>query len=228
MKNTAIPYGVSHYFELIDGNYLYIDKTKFIEVLDAYSSPYKFFLRPRRFGKSLFTTMLAAYYDMNEKDNFEKLFGNTYIGQNQTQERNSYYVLNFNFSGLRTDSKESLEDSFYLAVKKGLDKFEDTYNIKLDYEKNTFVSSMFNSFLGKVESKINRPIYVIIDEYDHFANELLSFQPDLFPEIISKTGFVRKWYEVLKIGTESVVKRIFATGVSPITLDSLIILFVFK
>lgn len=221
MKNITLPYGKSQYKEIAENNYLYIDKTQYIEKLEEYTSDYLFFLRPRRFGKSLFTTMLSSYYDINEKDNFEKLFGSTYIGQNPTHERNSYYILNFNFSGLRTDTRESLEDSFYLAVMKGLDKFEDTYNIKLDYEKNTFVSSMFNSFLGKVESKISRPIYVIIDEYDHFANELLSFQPDLFPEIISKTGFVRKFYEVLKIGTESVIKRIFATGVSPITLDSL-------
>ena len=76
-------------------------------------------------------------------------------------------------------------------------------------------------FLGAIRNKIDKPVYVIIDEYDHFANELLSFKTDMFSDIVSKTGFVRKWYEVLKIGTESIIQRIFTTGVTPITLDSL-------
>lgn len=221
MQKLNLPYGKSSYKEVIEKNLLYIDKTNFIEKLDNYSSEYLFFLRPRRFGKSLFTSTLACYYDIKEKDNFDMLFGNTYIGKNPTSERNSYYILSFNFSGLRTETKESLEESFTLAVKDGLNKFLEDYSIDLHYEQNTFVSSMFNSFLTNVRYKIDRPIYVLIDEYDHFANELLSFQPDLFPEILSKTGFVRKWYEVLKIGTQGVVSKIFATGVSPIALDSL-------
>lgn len=221
MNKFEVPYGVSSFSDLRYGNYLYIDKTHFIEKLDTYSSPYKFFLRPRRFGKSLFTTMLSCYYDINQKDNFENLFGGTFIGENPTKYKNSYHILSFNFSGLRTDNKEILEESFTEVVKESLDKFIKDYNLNFEYNKNTFVSSMLNSFFSNVKFEIKNPIYVIIDEYDHFANELLSFQPELFPDIISKTGFVRKWYEVLKIGTESVVKRIFATGVSPITLDSL-------
>lgn len=221
MKNIVIPYGISQYKEVAENNYLYIDKTKFIEKLDEYSSRYLFFLRPRRFGKSLFANMIATYYDINEEDNFDNLFGNTYIGKNATKERNSYYNLRFNFSGLRTETKEELEESFYLAVKNGLDYFENAYNIETDYVKDTFVSNMFDSFLGKVKFKIDKPIYVIIDEYDHFANELLSIFPDLFQEIISNNGFLSQFYRTLKAGTENIVKRIFITGVSPITLDSL-------
>lgn len=216
-----IPYGISDYKTLIEKEYVFVDKTKYMEKLENYHSPYIFFLRPRRFGKSLFTSMLSYYFDINQRGNFETLFGDTYIGQNPTKERNSYYILNFNFSSLRTETQENLEESFYLAVKYGLDKFESDYNLQLDYVKNTFVSSMFVSFLSRVQFKIDKPIYVIIDEYDHFANELLSFKPELFKNIISKTGFVRKFYEALKIGTEKVVGRIFATGVSPITLDSM-------
>lgn len=93
--------------------------------------------------------------------------------------------------------------------------------MKLKYTENGAVPSIFENFLSKVSAEIDGPLYVIIDEYDHFANELLSFKTEMFSDIISKTGFVRKWYEVLKKGTESIIKRIFATGVSPITLDSL-------
>ena len=165
--------------------------------------------------------MLSNYYDINEKYNFNNLFKDTYIGKNPTNEKNGYHILNFNFSRLRTETKESLEESFTLAVKKGIDSFIKDYNVKIHYDENTFVSSMFDSFLANIKYEIEKPIYVIIDEYDHFANELLSFKPELFSDIISKTGFVRKWYETLKIGTESVIQRIFSTGVSPITLDSM-------
>ncbi|KYH35573.1 putative AAA-ATPase [Clostridium tepidiprofundi DSM 19306] len=216
-----IPYGISDYKILVEKNYVFIDKTRYIEKLENYHAPYIFFLRPRRFGKSLFTSVLSNYYDIKEKDNFEKLYGNTYIGKRPTKEKNSYCILRFNFSGLRTDTKESLEESFTLAIRKGLDEFIRNYNIKVDYVKDTFVSSMFDSFLSNVKYEIDKPIYVIIDEYDHFANELLSFKPELFSDSISKTGFVRKWYEVLKIGTETIIQRIFATGVSPIALDSM-------
>jgi len=84
-----------------------------------------------------------------------------------------------------------------------------------------FCTRITSSFIHIIEREINGPIYVIIDEYDHFANELLSFDLALFQNSVSKNGFIRKWYEVLKQGTKTSVRRIFATGVSPVTLDSL-------
>lgn len=222
MKKFAIPYGLSNYKDVAENNYLYIDKTRFIEKLEAYPSKCLLLHRPRRFGKSLFVNMLSAYYDINEKDNFEKLFGSTYIGENPTYERNSYYILNFNFSDLRTETKDALEESFYLAVKKGLDSFDKTYNVEVDYIKHTFVANMLDSFLGKVKFIINKPIYIIIDEYDHFANELFSLHSQLFHEIKNNSKFISQFYSAIKIGTESIIKRVFITGVSPITIYSLI------
>lgn len=216
-----LPYGISNYETLIEDNYIFIDKTKHIEILENSHAPYIFFLRPRRFGKSLFTSVLENYYDVNKKGEFKRLFGDTYIGKNPTNKQGDYHILKFNFLGLITDNKESLVKSFSSTCFKSYDRFMEDYNLDFEYDKTGYPSDVFNSFLSKVSFKINKPIYVVIDEYDHFANELLSFKTDMFEEIISKTGFVRKWYEVLKIGTESVVKRIFATGVSPITLDSL-------
>lgn len=215
-----IPYGISNYKTLIEDNYIYIDKTHYIEKLENYHSPYIFFLRPRRFGKSLFTSVIANYYNINEKDNFKKLFGETYIGKNSTKDRNSYHILKFNFTGLNTDTKETLEETFVRTIKVSFNNFISEYNLNVKYLQEGTAASIFEDFLSKITNEIKNPVYVIIDEYDHFANELLSFQISLFSEIISKTGFVRKWYEVLKKGSESIVKRIFATGVSPITLDS--------
>jgi hypothetical protein len=219
--DKKIPYGISNYKRLIQDNYLYVDKTKYIEKLENLHAPYIFFLRPRRFGKSLFTSVLENYYDVNGKDDFEELFGNTYIGRNPTKEKSDYYVLKFNFSRLDTSTGESLKRTFLEATKKGFSNFITNYNLIIEFNDEGFPATVFDSFLTQVEKKINKPLYVIIDEYDHFANELLSFKTDIFSEIVSKTGFVRKWYEVLKIGTETIIKRIFATGVSPITLDSL-------
>ena len=216
-----LPYGKSNYEDLIKGNYEYIDKTQYIEKLENLYDSFIFFLRPRRFGKSLFTSVLENYYDINKKNDFEQLFKNTYIGKNPTPLKNSYYILKFNFSGLITETEESLLNSFNNACIRGINKFINSYNIDMKLNTNGYPSDIFANFLNEVEFKIDKSIYVIIDEYDHFANELLSFKTDLFSDIVSKTGFVRKWYEVLKIGTESIVSRIFATGVSAITLDSL-------
>ena len=216
-----LPYGKSNYEDLIKGNYEYIDKTQYIEKLENLYDSFIFFLRPRRFGKSLFTSVLENYYDINKKNDFEQLFKNTYIGKNPTPLKNSYYILKFNFSGLITETEESLLESFNDCCVRGIKKFITMYNIDIKLEKRKYPSDVFANFLNEVEFKIDKPIYVIIDEYDHFANELLSFKTELFSNLVSKTGFIRKWYEVLKIGTESIVSRIFATGVSPITLDSL-------
>ncbi|MBM7557231.1 ATP-binding protein [Halanaerobacter jeridensis] len=219
---AKIPYGVSNFKKLRKDNYIYMDKTKYIEKIESYGEPYIFFLRPRRFGKSLFVSTLEHYYDCNNQDDFNELFGDLYIGNNPTDLSNSYYVLSFDFSGINTVTKSDLLEGFTQNVREGLDEFIDKYNLDLKYREAKMPSIIFSSFLKKVKFEIDKKIYVLIDEYDHFANELLSFQVDTFEETISKTGFVRKWYEVLKQGTaDGIVDRIFATGVSPITLDSL-------
>ncbi|MCK4258999.1 MAG: AAA family ATPase, partial [Halanaerobiales bacterium] len=223
MKNKRrIPYGVSDYIKMRSKDFLYIDKTKYIEILESYGEDYIFFLRPRRFGKSLFLSMLESYYDINTKAQFEQLFNGLYIGENPTPDANSYYILKFNFSGLNTSSQEILISDFSSLVLEALNKFCEIYNLDFEYTKEGLPSVVLRSFLNRVESKISEKIYVLIDEYDHFAKELLSFQVEVFEETISKTGFVRKWYEVLKNGTATgIIDRIFVTGVSPITLDSL-------
>lgn len=216
-----LPYGQSNYEKLIKDNYIYIDKTEYIEKLESLHDKFVFFLRPRRFGKSLFTSVLENYYDVNKKNEFEELFENTYISNNPTERKNNYYILKFNFSKLNTKTQESLEESFLRVINQSFDSFMENYNLKFEFNNTGYPASVFEEFLTKIRYKLDKPVYVIIDEYDHFANELLSFKTDMFEEIISKTGFVRKFYETLKFGTETIVDRIFATGVSPITLDGL-------
>ncbi len=221
-QKRRLPLGISDYRTIVDNHYLYVDKTEYIEKLENVSR-YAFLLRPRRFGKTLFTSTLEYYYGINYKDDFERLFGNTYIGQNPTEDRNSYYVLQFSFTGLKTDTEKELVESFRNSTLESYEKFCEKYNLKLDYKKEGEPADILANFVTKfIGAVTDGELFVIIDEYDHFANELLSFQTQLFSKLVAKTGFVRKWYEKIKDGTaEGVIQRFFATGVSPITLDSL-------
>ena len=220
--NLKMPYGISNYEELVTENYYYVDKTKYIEKLEELPEKRIMFLRPRKFGKTLFTSVLENYYDKNKKDSFEKLYGNTYIGKNTTKLKNSYCILRFNFSGIDTSTEEATIRGFKKEVASSIEVFINRYNLEFhenkEDEAENILDNLFKSFyIQKPQDKI----YVIIDEYDHFANELLGFNPEQFRGLVSKNGKVRKWYEILKKGTETVVDRIFITGVAPITLDSL-------
>ena len=217
-----LPYGISNYEELIEEGYYYIDKTMYIEKLESLAEKRIIFLRPRKFGKTLFTSTLENYYDIKKEQKFQSLFGETYIGKNPTKLKNSYYILKFNFSGIDTSNTETTINGFkskvISSIKMFVEKYELDFYINEEDEPENILDNLIKAFnIQKSEQKI----YVIIDEYDHFANELLGFNTDQFKNLVSKNGKVRKWYEILKEGTESVVDRIFITGVAPITLDSL-------
>ena len=216
-----LPNGISNYEQIVKENRIYVDKTKYIEKIEDLSDHTIMFLRPRKFGKTLFTSTLECYYDINKKDKFEELFKNTYIGKNPTPNRNKYCILRFNFSGVNTDTIESTLKGFREKVDLGINAFVESYG--LDFYNNpeqsteALLGNLFQAFRFQL---IEQKIYVIIDEYDHFANELLGFRTDEFKNLIAKNGVIRKWYEILKEGTETVVDRIFITGVAPVTLDS--------
>ena len=217
-----LPYGISNYEELVEDGYYYIDKTIYIEKLENLAEKRILFLRPRKFGKTLFTSTIENYYDIKKEAKFQELFGETYIGKNPTKLKNSYYVLKFNFSGIDTSNEETTINGFkskvISSIKMFVEKYELDFYINNDDEAENILDNLIKAFnIQKADEKI----YVIIDEYDHFANELLGFNTNQFKNLVSKNGKVRKWYEILKKGTESVVDRIFITGVAPITLDSL-------
>jgi len=223
MQRKKFPYGIPNFRRIAEENYVFVDKTEFVENLESLGEPYIFFFRPRKFGKSLFVSMLEYYYDISHTEKFEQLFGDFYIGKNPTPLHNSYLVLLFDFSGIDTTDRDTTYKGFLQNVKIGVSSFlnklgeTETEEI-LSYEEP---ENLMKAFLGKVKEKTDKKIYLLIDEYDHFANELLAFRIDLFKDLVSRTGFVRKFYEVLKTGArDGVVDRMFITGVTPITLDS--------
>ena len=216
-----LPKGISNYEDIVRENRIYVDKTMYIEKMEDLSDKTIMFLRPRKFGKTLFTSTLECYYDKNKIDKFEELFGNTYIGKNPTKNKNQYCILRFNFSGISTETldetKKSFKNSTIESIKIFIAKYHLDFYINENQEAEEILNSLYTAFQIQ---KNNNKIYVLIDEYDHFANELLGFRTDEFKNLVAKNGKIRKWYEILKKGTETVVDRIFITGVAPITLDS--------
>jgi hypothetical protein len=222
-------YGESDFHKLIVNKYFYQDRTQFIEKLEQWKSNYPVFLRPRRFGKSLFISTLHHYYGLEHKESFQGIFNNLYIGQYPTKSANNYLVLRFEFSGINTATHESTYQGFLTNVLYGVRGFLSAYSMYFTENDRSIILNAVSPeavlktlFSVVLKNRIGHKIYVLIDEYDHFANELLSFDIERFKSDISSNGFVRKFYESLKSATsESIVDKIFITGVSPITMDSL-------
>ena len=191
-----IPYGIGDYKKLQEENCYYVDKTKFIKIIEQ-SADYLIFLRPRRFGKTLLISMLHYYYDINCKDEFNKLFGNTYIGKNKTKNANSYLVLRFDFSAIdMEDVEQSFKDGLVLA----LNSFRENYNLKLNF-KNENPISMFQELFDYIQ-KHNLNLYILIDEYDNFANKLLiKNQQDYKNLVIDRSAIFKQFFTVLKSAT---------------------------
>ena len=219
MPVKPIPYGVADYKKIIEEGRAYVDKTMYIRSLED-AGDYTLFLRPRRFGKSLFASTLGYYYDIAQKDTFETLFSGTEIGRNPTRRKNAYYILKFNFSGIEANPDAILLESFTNKVHDALRNFRRIYQMDLTLRRDR-PAAQLSTFFTEFQEQCDGKVYVIIDEYDNFANELLSSNVESYKKVISRDGFVRKFYEVLKEAAETVVDRIFITGVSPITLDSL-------
>lgn len=222
IKKVLFPKGNANFRYIRENDYVYVDKTRYIELLEYNNDKSVHMLRPRRFGKSLFTSALSCYYDIAEKDNFDLIFKNTYIYEHPTKNRNSYYVLNLNFSELPDIQSKNFENIFTSIVIQSLNIFLDRYKIRINLVQSDSAASILASFFVDVNPLLNnKKIYVIIDEYDHFANELLSFNFQEFTSVTNSDGFVRAFYEEIKYATENIVSKVFITGVSPITLDSL-------
>ncbi|MCL3852081.1 ATP-binding protein [Parabacteroides sp. GYB001] len=221
-----IPYGLTDYVLLMTDNYYYVDKTQYISLLEQ-TARYLFLIRPRRFGKSLFLNMLHCYYDVKYADRFDELFGNQYIGKHPTGEQGKYLVLYFNFSAVR-GLGEDLEKNFNSYAKIQMEGFADQYASYFEpgfpkeiRELETAASQL--NFIGKRAAMSGLSIYLLIDEYDNFTNTILSSEGNnVYRALTHDSGFYRGFFNIVKsitTGPEAPVKRMFITGVSPVTLD---------
>ncbi len=219
-----IPYGETDFSVIQQENFAYVDKTQFIEALEKAGTRFPFIVRPRRFGKSLFTQILQAYYDKSAAKDFEVNFANTYIGKHKTALANQFYVLNFDFSGFGAD--KDVSEGFSSNVCTGLQDFFMRYPHPKQEEvlslSKESASRLLKEFCKVVLPETKGKLFVIIDEYDQFTNEILSKDVEAFKVITSGKGFVKDFYTTLKsYGKDSKISRIFITGVTSISLDSM-------
>lgn len=226
MATKKIPYGLSDFRRLNEDNYYYVDKTRFIEEVEN-SPSFLFMIRPRRFGKSLWLSILQTYYDIAAAGQFDALFGKYYIGKHPTPERNKYLILSFNFAGVSPEI-DRLESSFESYVKGRLRKFNNRYAHLLpegymnEYETCLTAADRLDYVMQSCQ-EAQLPVYVIIDEYDNFTNVVLSRHGHTrYHELTHAAGFYRFFFNKLKemtTGDDAPVKRMYITGVSPVTLD---------
>ena len=229
-KPRKIPCGQCNFEKIRTQNYIYVDKTRFIEQLENEPNSYHFLIRPRKFGKSLFLSVLEHYYDICQADNFDVLFGDLYIGKNPTPNRNAFFVMYFSFSGLNTSSIDEFKVSFTEAIRSSIDFFIIQHKSVIpDYGEKMKELGMRNSvrayieYAFKIINDFDRKAFIIIDEYDHFANDLIAQGTNLsreqYKQLIWANGVVRDFYETLKDNSRTVIDKIFITGVTPIMLD---------
>ena len=223
--SITIPYAVANYAEMRDRGFYYVDKTDYIPRLEAYNAPV--FLRPRRFGKSLLVSTLAHYYDRTLAHRFEDLFGGTYIGSHPTPERNRYMIARYDFSKMvMADSMEGLEKNFNI-LNRGPVEIMVTHNRDLfgDFQFSTRenAAQMLEEALTYAREHGLPPVYILIDEYDNFTNQLLtSYNDPLYEKVTTADSFLRTFFKVIKKGIgEGSIRTCFCTGVLPVTMDDL-------
>ncbi len=218
--DLKIPYGVSDFRRIRREGYYYVDKTEYLAQMEARDS-FIFFVRPRRFGKSLFISMMESYYDLNRKKDFKKLFGDLWIGKYPTENANRFMTLKLDFSKVG-GTGEVLERAFEDHISKQLDDMVLRYPSCFDAEfRASFTGQPASGKLADIVNKARRssiPLYLIIDEYDNFTNQMIRAAGVTdYRKITHGAGFYRNWFKKFK----GEFDRIFMTGVSPVTLDDL-------
>ena len=226
VKRKRIPYGMMNFIDVREDDCYYVDKTHYIPLIEN-ANKYFFYISPRRFGKSLTISMLHHYYNILEADKFEKWYGDLYIGKHPTPERNSYLIIYLNFAVVNAELN-SYRQSLDAHCNTEFNFFCDVYaqylpeGIKEEMNKKKGAVEQLN-YLYKECIKTNQQIYLFIDEYDHFTNKILS-EPSCLEDYKSETygtGYLRSFFDTVKAGTDSTIKRCFVTGVSPVTMDDL-------
>jgi len=216
-----IPYGISDFKQVRQENKYLVDKTMFFERMER-AGNFLFLVRPRRFGKSLFLNMLEAYYDINEKDNFQELFKGMYVADHPTEYRNSFQVLHLDFSRVGSDV-DRLRENFDLYMEVRCDSFAKAY---ARFYPDTFADELKQiksgeqklNFISDAAHAAGYPLYLIVDEYDNFTNNVLNVRGQkAYHDLTHGTGFYRDVFKIFK----PMFHRIIMLGVSPITLDDL-------
>jgi hypothetical protein len=222
------PYGISDFYSLVTENYFYVDRTAAIPRLEE-AGKQLLFLRPRRFGKSLLLSMLENYYDVAKANEFEKLFGHLAIGKQPTPKHNQYFVLKWDFSEVRPDAEpREIQPTLHRYLNRCIRDFalayQDRLPIIIEITHEDAMDS-FHSLLAAVRQTPYR-LYLLIDEYDNFANELMMAPPNSNPnrEAALRAGesALKAVFKVVKAASAGRgLDRVFLTGISPVILTDI-------
>jgi len=224
-ETLMIPYGKTDFAVMRRKGYYYVDKTRFIPMLEREGN-FVFFLRPRRFGKSLMANVIQAYYDVNYADEFEELFEGLDVAKHPTPEHNQYLILKFNFSAVNP-ARDKVQESFNAEVLNTLRIFVYTYAQHLPVETYEELKAInqcdtaLNYVIGQVK-KAHQHVYLIIDEYDNFANTMMAENEGDYMDLTHGDGLFRLFFNIIKKATtdlDAAIERMFITGVTPLTLS---------
>ncbi len=221
------PYGIADFRKIREGGYFYVDRTDRIPLIEEAGSQL-LFLRPRRFGKSLWLSTLENYYDLARADDFDRLFGGLKIGQNPTPLHNRYFILKLNFSliapsGDQTAIRQSLFDHVNTRIENCVSYYALWLKHPVRIQSDNAITSL-QSLLGAI-SQTPHKLYLLIDEYDNFANEVM-ISPlrgtDRYHELVQGEGTIKTFFKAVKDGAEGRgIDRVFLTGVSPVVLSDI-------
>jgi len=225
MKKRVL-YSTANYAEIVRKNGYFVDKTHYISELETIQNPV--FLRPRRFGKSLWCSIQRYYYDLNYAEHFNTLFRHTWIGQHPTGNQNQFIVLALNFSSIEVSSTvQEIEYNFKQYCNAILTFLRHEYAAILadmpEILMDNAVSTNLNKLLHYLRAYQLPRLYITIDEYDNFVNQLITGNQDrLYRELTADDSFLKTFFKTLKEGRETgAIENIFVTGVLPITIDEM-------
>jgi len=222
------PYGTSNFHRIITGNYFYVDRSNHIRLIEE-AGDQLLFLRPRRFGKSLLLSMLENYYDVAKADKFEKLFGDLAIGKNPTPKHNQYFILKWDFSNINPEGEASeIQQRLYRYINRCIQDFADNYQSLLSKPIQIEPEDAIYSFLSLLNAVRQTPyrLYLLIDEYDNFANEVMmatgKMTPTRYKALLSGEGSLKALFKAVKAASSGQgLERVFITGVSPVLMSDI-------
>ncbi|MCC6136279.1 MAG: AAA family ATPase [Candidatus Contendobacter sp.] len=221
------PYGIADFRKIRGGGYFYVDRTNRIPLIEN-SGSQLVFLRPRRFGKSLWLSTLENYYDLARADDFERLFGGLKIGRNPTPLHNRYFILKLNFSMVNPEGnhaaiRQALFDHVNIQIENLVARYGSWLQQPVRIQRDNAVTSL-QSLLGAI-SQTAYKLYLLVDEYDNFANEVM-ISPvrgtNRYQELVQGEGTIKTFFKAVKDGAErGQIDRTFLTGVSPVVLSDI-------
>jgi len=221
------PYGFSDFYLLRTENYFYVDRSSHIRLIEE-AGHQLLFLRPRRFGKSLLLSMLENYYDVAKADEFEKLFGDLAIGKNPTPLHNQYFIMTWDFSNVNPEGEASqIQQRLYRYVNRCIQDFADNYQTLLPKNIHIEPEDAIDSFLSLLNAVRQTPyrLYLLIDEYDNFANEVMMATGKMTPNryaLLSGEGSLKALFKAVKSASRGRgLERVFITGVFPVLMSDI-------